>query len=90
VLAVYRDALPADHPLQGVGGCASARAAGRGSGRGRRGQSRAGYELLVKRKDPQAVWLDMARQDLAPPTGRWAAADADRFQAELTASARAK
>jgi hypothetical protein len=48
-------------------------------------QSRAGYELLIKRKDPQAVWLDMARQDLATAyrtLGR--TADADRFQGELT------
>ena len=50
-------------------------------------QSRAGYELLVKRKNPQATWVKMARQDLATAyraLGR--PADADRFQAELAAA----
>ena len=44
----------------------------------------------MKRKDPPANWLDMARQDLAAAyrtLGR--TADADRFQAEIvTASAK--
>jgi hypothetical protein len=50
-------------------------------------QSRAGYDLLVKRKNPQATWVTMARQDLATAyraLGR--PADADRFQAELAAA----
>ena len=50
-------------------------------------QSRAGYELLLKRKDPPAVWLGMARQDLVTAyraLGR--EADANRFQAELAAA----
>ena len=54
-------------------------------------QSRAGYELLVKRKDPPANWLSMARQDLVAAyrtLGR--AADAARFQEELTAAAALK
>jgi tetratricopeptide (TPR) repeat protein len=88
VLGIYRETLPEDHPLQGVarvrfghvlllaGQTAEAEA-----------QSRAGYELLVKRKNPQATWVTMARQDLATAyraLGR--PADADRFQAELAAA----
>jgi len=92
VLTVYRDALPADHPLQGVGRVRFGHALlAAGQAADAEAQSRAGYELLMKRKDPQAVWLDMARQDLATAyrtLGR--TADADRFQAELTASRAAK
>jgi len=92
VLTVYRDALPADHPLQGVGRVRFGHALlAAGQAADAEAQSRAGYELLIKRKDPQAVWLDMARQDLATAyrtLGR--TADADRFQAELTASRAAK
>jgi eukaryotic-like serine/threonine-protein kinase len=89
VLAVYRDTLPEDHPLQGVGRVRFGHvllAGGRMADA--EAQSRAGYELLVKRKNPQATWLKMARQDLATAyraLGR--PADADRFQAELTAAA---
>ena len=86
VLSVYRDALPADHPLQGVGRVRFGHALlAAGQVAEAEVQSRAGYELLVQRKDPQAVWLDMARKDLASAyrtLGR--SADADRFQAELT------
>ncbi|RPH70622.1 MAG: serine/threonine protein kinase [Myxococcaceae bacterium] len=88
VLAVYGDTLPEDHPLQGVGRVRFGHvllAAGRTAEA--EAQSRAGYELLVKRKNPQATWLTMARQDLATAyraLGR--AADADRFQAELAAA----
>ena len=92
VLSVYRDALPADHPLQGVGRVRFGHALlAAGQVADAEAQSRAGYELLMKRKDPQVVWLDMARQDLATAyrtLGR--TADADRFQAELTASRAAK
>ena len=92
VLTVYREALPADHPLQGVGRVRFGHALlAAGQAADAEAQSRAGYELLMKRKDPQAVWLDMARQDLATAyrtLGR--TADADRFQAELTASRAAK
>ena len=86
VLSVYRDALPADHPLQGIGRVRFGHALlAAGQAADAEVQSRAGYELLVKRKDPPAVWLDMARQDLASAyrtLGR--PSDADRFQAELT------
>jgi eukaryotic-like serine/threonine-protein kinase len=86
VLSVYRDALPADHPLQGIGRVRFGHALlAAGQATDAEVQSRAGYELLVKRKDPPAVWLDMARRDLASAyrtLGR--PADADRFQAELT------
>ena len=91
VLAVYGETLPADHPLQGVGRVRFGHAllaAGRPAEA--EVQSRAGYELLVKRKEPPANWLAMARQDLAAAyraLGR--SADADRFQAEVaTASAK--
>ncbi len=88
VLAMYRDTLPADHPLQGVGRVRFGHAllaAGRIADA--EAQSRAGYELLVKRKDPPANWLATARQDLAAAyraLGR--TADADHFQAELAAA----
>jgi eukaryotic-like serine/threonine-protein kinase len=88
VLAIYRDTLPEDHPLQGVGRVRFGHvllAAGRTAEA--EAQSRAGYELLVKRKNPQATWVTMARQDLVTAyraLGR--PADADRFQAELAAA----
>ena len=92
VLAVYRDALPADHPLQGVGRVRFGHALlAAGQTAEAEAQSRAGYELLVKRKDPPANWLSMARQDLVAAyrtLGR--AADAARFQEELTAAAALK
>ena len=85
VLAMYAETLPADHPLQGIGRVRFGHAllaAGRAAEA--EVQSRAGYELLAKRKDPPAIWLDMARQDLAAAyraLGR--TADADRFLAEV-------
>jgi len=89
VLAVYRAALPEDHPLQGIARVRFGHALlAAGQPADAEVQSRAGYELLVKRKDPPAVWLTMARQDLASAyraLGR--AVDADRFQAELTTAA---
>ncbi|HUM11788.1 MAG TPA: serine/threonine-protein kinase [Myxococcaceae bacterium] len=88
VLAVYQQALPEDHPLQGIARVRFGHALlAAGHASEAEVQSRAGYELLVKRKDPPAVWLTMARQDLAAAyrsLGR--DADADRFQAEVAAA----
>ncbi len=88
VLALYREVLPEDHPLQGIARLRFGHvllAAGRPVDA--EAQSRAGYEILLKRPDPPAIWMTMARQDLAAAyraLGR--PADADRFQAELTAT----
>ncbi|HZJ56053.1 MAG TPA: serine/threonine-protein kinase [Myxococcaceae bacterium] len=91
VLALYRDTLPEDHPLQGVGRVRFGHvllAAGRTADA--EAQSRAGYELLVKRKNPQALWLTMARQDLATAYRALGRSDeADRFQGELAATSTA-
>ena len=92
MLTLYGDTLPADHPLQGVGRIRFGHALlAAGQAADAEVQSRAGYELLVKRKDPPANWLSMARQDLVAAyrtLGR--AADAARFQEELTAAAAMK
>jgi eukaryotic-like serine/threonine-protein kinase len=92
VLTAYGDALPPDHPLQGVGRIRFGHALlAAGQVGDAEAQSRAGYEILVKRKDPPANWLAMARQDLATAyrtLGR--APDAARFQEELTAAAALK
>jgi len=88
VLAVYRDVLPEDHPLQGIARVRFGHALlAAGQPAEAESQSRAGYDLLVKRKNPPAVWLTMARQDLAAAyraLGR--NGDADRFQAELASA----
>jgi serine/threonine-protein kinase len=88
VLAVYGETLPADHPLQGIGRVRFGHALlAAGQAADAEAQSRAGYEVLVKRKDPPALWLTMARQDLTAEyraLGR--GADADRFQAEVAAA----
>jgi serine/threonine-protein kinase len=88
VLAIYKEALPEDHPLQGIGRVRFGHALMAAGQPGEAAtQSRAGYDLLVKRKDPPAVWLNMGRQDLVTAyraLGR--AADADRFQEELAAA----
>ena len=85
VLAVYRTALPEDHPLQGVARVRFGHALlAAGQTSEAETQSRAGYELLVKRKDPPANWLTTARQDLATAyraLGR--PTEAERFQGEL-------
>jgi eukaryotic-like serine/threonine-protein kinase len=89
VLAVYREVLAEDHPLQGIARIRYGHvllAAGQTADA--ETQSRAGYELLVKRSDPPPVWMKLAREDLAAAyrtLGR--SAEADRFQAELAASA---
>jgi len=89
VLAVYGEVLAKDHPLQGIGRIRFGHtllAAGQTADA--ETQSRAGYELLVKRSDPPAVWMTMAREDLATAyraLGR--PADAERFQAELAGAA---
>jgi serine/threonine-protein kinase len=92
VLAMYGETLPADHPLQGVGRVRFGHALlAAGQVSEAEVQSRAGYEILVKRKDPPANWLLTARQDLAAAyraLGR--ASDADRFQEELTAASALK
>ncbi|HEY1418260.1 MAG TPA: serine/threonine-protein kinase, partial [Myxococcaceae bacterium] len=88
VLAIYKETLPEDHPLQGIGRVRFGHALMAAGQPGEAAtQSRAGYDLLVKRKDPPAIWLNMARQDLGTAyraLGR--AADADRFQEELAAA----
>jgi serine/threonine-protein kinase len=88
VLAMYGETLPADHPLQGIGRVRFGHALmAAGQAGEAAAQSRAGYDVLVKRKDPPAVWVNMARQDLVTAyraLGR--AGDADRFQEELAAA----
>ena len=85
VLAVYREVLAEDHPLQGIARVRYGHvllAAGQTADAAV--QSRAGYEILIKRKDPPAIFLRMAREDLATAyrtLGR--AGDAARFQGEL-------
>jgi len=88
VLDLYREVLPADHPLQGIARVRFGHVLlAAGAAADAEAQSRAGYELLLKRKDPPAMWLTMARQDLAAEyraLGR--PADAQRFQSELAAA----
>jgi len=85
VLALYREVLPEDHPLQGIARVRFGHVLlGAGQPGDAEAQSRAGYEVLLRRSDPPAIWMTMARQDLAAAyraLGR--PADADRFQAEL-------
>jgi len=85
VLALYREVLPEDHPLQGIARVRFGHVLlGAGQPGDAEAQSRAGYEVLLGRADPPAIWMTMARQDLAAAyraLGR--PADADRFQAEL-------
>ncbi|MGZ3479420.1 MAG: tetratricopeptide repeat protein [Myxococcaceae bacterium] len=85
VLAVYQEVLAADHPLQGIARVRYGHVllAARQTADAE-AQSRAGYEILSKRKDPPPMWMKMAREDLASTyreLGR--PGDADRFQAEL-------
>ncbi|HSP18363.1 MAG TPA: tetratricopeptide repeat protein, partial [Myxococcaceae bacterium] len=85
VLALYREVLAEDHPLQGVARVRYGHVLlAAGQTRAAEAQSRAGYEILAKRKDPPPIFLRMAREDLATlyrSLGR--PADAGRFQGEL-------
>jgi serine/threonine-protein kinase len=88
VLDLYREVLPPEHPLQGIARVRFGHALiAAGQAADAEAQSRAGYDLLLKRKDPPAVWLSMARQDLVTAyraLGR--EDDANRFQAEIAAA----
>ena len=85
VLTVYGEVLDKSHPLQGIARIRFGHALlAAGQAADAEAQSRAGYELLVKRADANPVWMNMARQDLAAAyraLGR--PADAARFQGEL-------
>ena len=49
-------------------------------------ESGAGYNILVKQKSQQQVWLEMARQDLAVAyAGVGDSTSASRFSSELSA-----
>ena len=89
VLSVYAEVLDKTHPLQGIGRIRFGHALlAAGQTADAEAQSRAGYDLMVERSDPPAVWMTMARQDLATAyrsLGR--PAEAERFQAELATAA---
>ena len=87
--AVYGEVLDKAHPLQGIARIRFGHALlAAGQSGDAEAQSRAGYDLMVKRSDAPAVWMTMARQDLATvyrSLGR--PAEAERFQAELATAA---
>ncbi len=87
-LRMYGETLSADHELVGI---ARVRLGGALLPQGRyaeaEAESRAGYEILIKQKDPKLSWLVRARQDLVEEYVALKQPElAAKFRAELAAA----
>ena len=85
---MYAETLSADHELVGI---ARVRLGGALLPQGRyaeaEAESRAGYEILIKQKDPKVAWLVKARQNLVDEYVALKQPElAAKFRAELAAA----